>query len=79
MDPLFKEDHQDGIPDVISSRCFMGRTRRFFNFEGSLNKLLELGVYDGGNLRPLQARLKLSAGLGAGLKGSELQKFLYSQ
>jgi L-asparaginase len=36
-------------------------------------------VYDGGNLRPLQARLKLSAGLGAGLKGSELQKFLYSQ
>jgi L-asparaginase len=77
--PFLRKIIRDGIPVVISSRCFMGRTRRFFNFEGSLNKLLELGVYDGGNLRPLQARLKLSAGLGAGLKGSELQKFLYSQ
>lgn len=76
--PFLRKIIRDDIPVVITSRCFMGRTRQFFAYEGSLNKLLELGAYDGGNLRPLQARLKLAAGLGAGLKGPDLQKYLYN-
>jgi L-asparaginase len=35
-----------------------------------------MGVYDGGWLRPHQARLRLAVALGAGLKGETLQKYL---
>ena len=35
-----------------------------------------MGVLDGGNLRPLQARLRLAVGLGAGMDPRELQSYL---
>ncbi len=35
--------------------------------EGNMARLIEIGVLDGGGLRPVQARLKLSVAIGAGL------------
>jgi len=37
---------------------------------------MEMGVMEGGSLRPIQARLKLAAGLGAGLRRADLQQYL---
>lgn len=67
---------KSGIPVLLTSRCIKGHVRRMFSFEGSVNKLLDNGALDGGSLNPLQARLKLSVGIGAGLKGEELQKYI---
>jgi L-asparaginase len=67
---------KSGIPVVLTSRCMKGHVRRMFSYEGSVNKLLDSGAIDGGNLNPLQARLKLSVGIGAGLEGEELQKYM---
>jgi L-asparaginase len=47
-----------------------------YAYEGSAQKLLEIGVLSGGNLTPLQARLKLAVGIGAGLTGKDLQRYL---
>lgn len=74
--PFLRKILRDNIPIVITSRCIKGRTRPSYTFEGSLDRLLELGAYDGGSLKPVQARLKLAVALGAGLKGNDLQKYL---
>ncbi|MCD6184106.1 MAG: asparaginase [Thermovirga sp.] len=72
LKPLLKK----GLPIVITSRCHKGHTSIQYAYEGSTKKLLEMGVYDGGWLRPHQARLRLAVALGAGLKGENLQKYL---
>ena len=66
------------IPVVIASRCFQGRVGRMYGYEGSAKRLIEMGVLDGGDLRPTQARLKLAVGLGGGLKSKSLQLYLLS-
>ena len=45
------------IPVVITSRCSQGRVGRMYGYEGSAKRLIEMGVLDGGGLRPTQARL----------------------
>ena len=72
LKPLLKK----GFPIVITSRCHKGHTSIQYAYEGSTKKLLEMGAYDGGWLRPHQARLRLAVALGAGLKGENLQKYL---
>ncbi len=72
MKALLKRD----IPIVVTSRCALGRVLSLYPFEASFRRLAELGVLSGGNLRPLQARLRLSVGIGAGLRGKELQDYL---
>jgi len=64
------------IPVVITSRCSQGRVSRMYGYEGSAKRLIEMGVLDGGGLRPTQARLKLAVGLGGGLKAKSLQLYL---
>lgn len=66
------------IPVVITSRCSQGRVGRMYGYEGSAKRLIEMGVLDGGGLRPTQARLKLAVGLGGGLKSKSLQLYLLS-
>ena len=61
---------------VVTSRCQMGRVLSLYDFEASAKRLFEMGVLDGGNLRPLQARLRLAVGLGAGMDPRELQSYL---
>jgi len=68
------------VPVVITTRCPEGHTREIpYSFEGSMSRLLEMGVLEGGSLRPAQARLKLAAGLGAGLRRADLQQYLLEQ
>ena len=70
---LVKED----IPVVITSRCHQGHTRGMpYTFEGNMARLIEIGVLDGGGLRPVQARIKLSVAIGAGLSRQEIQSYL---
>lgn len=67
---------KSGTQIVITTRCPRGHTIDQYGFEGSARKLHELGVLDGGPLRPEQARLRLAVGLGAGYKGEKLQEYL---
>jgi L-asparaginase len=67
---------REEVPIVLTSRCVNGRVIPGSNFEGSAYRLIEMGVYNGGGLNPLQARIKMSLGLGAGLKGEELQAYI---
>jgi L-asparaginase len=64
------------IPLVVTSRCNQGRVVKNRSYEGSAAKLVEMGALDGGALRPQQARLRLAVGLGAGLTGKDLQRYL---
>ena len=78
--PHIKKLVKDDIPVVITSRCPQGHTRGMpYTFEGNMARLLEIGVFDGGGLRPLQARLRLAVALGAGLSRQELQAYLLEE
>jgi len=66
------------IPVLLTSRCLTGHVKKMFAYEGSVNRLLECGVLNGGNLSPVHGRLKLAVGIGAGLKGAALQEYLLS-
>jgi L-asparaginase len=78
--PHIKKLLKDAIPVVITTRCPEGHTRETpYSFEGSMTRLLEMGVLDGGHLRPAQARLKLAAGLGAGMRKDDLQRYLFDE
>lgn len=75
--PHIKKLVKDDIPVVITTRCHQGHTRKMpYTFEGNMVRLLEIGVLDGGHLRPPQAQLRLAAGLGSGLRKEELQNYL---
>lgn len=75
--PYIKKLVKDGIPIVITSRCHQGHTNSIGqSFEGSYVRLMEIGVLDGGHLRPTKARLKLAAGLGEGMNRESLQSYL---
>lgn len=77
--PYLKALVRDGVPVVVVSRCLRGCVMEDSSFEGAFLKLKEFGVMNGGFLSPLQARLKLAVGIGANLKGEELQKYLLDQ
>ena len=74
--PYIKKFLKEEVPIVLTSRCINGRVIPGSNFEGSAYRLIEMGVYNGGGLNPLQARIKMALGMGAGLKGEELQAYL---
>lgn len=77
--PPVKALLKDNIPIVVVSRCPLGHIRKSYTFEGSVNKLLEMGVMTGGNLSPIHARLKLAVGIGAGLKEKDLQNYILNK
>lgn len=70
---------RDDVPVVAVSRCARGCVLGSQLFEGSFAKLAEIGVMNGGPLTPAQARIKLAVGLGAGLKGADLQNYLLNR
>ncbi len=74
--PHIKSLLKSKIPVLLTSRCMKGHVRRMFKFEGSVSRLLDSGAINGGNLNPLHARLKLSVGIGAGLKDDNLAKYI---
>jgi len=72
LKPLIKND----TAVVITTRCRRGHTNTLYGFEGSARRLLEMGVMDGGGLRPEHARLRLAVGLGAHFSKEDLQLYL---
>ncbi len=67
------------VPVLLSSRCPFGQVMSLYGFEGSASRLFEIGVLNGGDLHPLKARLRLAVGIGAGLSGQDLQKYVFSR
>ena len=72
LKPIMK----NGTVIVITTRCRRGHTATLYGYEGSTKRLLEMGLLDGGGLRPEQARLRLAVGLGAGFSREDLQLYL---
>ncbi len=77
--PHLKALVRSGVPVVMASRCMKGYVLDNSSFEGSFLKLKEFGVMSAGFLTPLQARLRTAVGIGAGLKGADLQKYLLAR
>jgi len=74
--PYIKKFLKEEVPIVLASRCINGKVIPGHNFEGSAYRLIEMGVLNGGGLNPVQARIKISLGLGAGFKGDDLQAYI---
>lgn len=74
--PPIKSIVRRGIPVVLTSRCQRGQVLPMYSYEGSALRLFKAGVLNGGRLFPLQARLKLAVGIGAGYRGDALQQYL---
>ena len=74
--PYIKKFLREEVPVVLTSRCINGKVIQGLSFEGSAYRLLEMGVLDGGGLNPVQGRIKMALGLGAGLNGEALQAYL---
>lgn len=74
--PYLKALVRDGIPVVVVSRCPQGCVFTSESFEGAFSRMSEFGIMSGGFLTGEQARLKLAVGIGAGLKGEDLQNYL---
>jgi len=65
-------------PVVITSRSFRGRVGCTYGYVGGGRRLAERGAIFAGARRPLQARIDLMLGLGAGLDIAELREMLES-
>ncbi|MDY2984530.1 MAG: asparaginase domain-containing protein [Synergistes jonesii] len=64
------------IPVVITSRCLLSHVHKTNDFEGSFDKLTEMGVMSGGRLNPYKARIRLALGISAGLTDDGLSLYL---
>ena len=67
------------IPVVVVSRCFQGHVHKTNDFEGSFDRLSEMGVMSGGRLNPFQARIRMTLGIGAGLTDNGLSLYMLNQ
>ena len=74
--PFLRKILRTDMPVVLASRCPIGCVRPGVDFEGSARRLLEMGLIGAGTLTPLQARIRLAVGLGAGLKDQELRSYM---
>lgn len=67
-----------GVPVIVASRCYEGRTRPVYGKDSGGVTLMESGALFAGDISAVKARLLLSALLGAGLSGDELAKAVQS-
>jgi L-asparaginase len=77
--PLLRKVVRGGLPVVLTSRCPVGRVQDDQDFEGGSKGLLEMGLISGGTLTPLQARIRLAVGLGAGLADQALKTYMLGE
>ncbi|MCX7828045.1 MAG: asparaginase [Thermanaerothrix sp.] len=76
--PHLKNIIRRRVPVVITSRCQLGRVLPLYDFEGSAKRLIDMGAIDGGTLRPVQARLRLSVAVGAGMEEQQIREYMLS-
>ena len=74
--PLLRKLLRSDIPIVLAARSPGGRVQATDDFEGSAKQLLEMGIIGADTLSPHQARIRLAVGLAAGLKDTELGKYV---
>lgn len=67
------------VPVVITSRCPRCVVHETNECEGSFVKLTEMGVIPGPGLSPLNARIRLSIGISAGLTEKGLRLYMLDQ
>lgn len=77
--PVLRNIIRRRIPVVIVSRCFIGHVHKTNDFEGSFEKLEEMGVMSGGRLNPFKARIRLAVGMAAGLTDRGLSLYMLNQ
>lgn len=73
---LLRKIMKANVPLVLASRCPQGGVLPGRDFEGSASRLLDMGLLSAGNRTPLQARIRLALGLGAGLSGADLRSYM---
>jgi L-asparaginase len=59
--------HGEGKPVVIASRVHRGRVGATYGYVGGARRLVEAGAILAGSRRPVQARIDLMLGIGAGM------------
>jgi len=65
-----------GIPVALTTRCSSGQVGPFYGFPGGGRSWQEAGALMAGRLSGPKARVALALGLGAGLQGAALARFL---
>jgi L-asparaginase len=65
-----------GVPVALASRTGAGSVGPFYAFPGGGAAWLRAGILLAGDLTPVQARVALALGMGAGLTGDELRALL---
>ncbi|MCF7936925.1 MAG: asparaginase [Synergistales bacterium] len=74
--PYVRSITKRDVPVALTSRCQRGIVQTQATYEASPRRLLEMGVLNGGNLRPLQCKIRLAVGIGAKMDSTELQRYL---
>lgn len=65
-----------GVPVALASRTGAGSVGAFYGFPGGGTTWVRAGILLAGDLTPVQARVALALGLGAGLAGADLARLL---
>lgn len=65
-----------GVPVALASRTGAGAVGAFYAFPGGGATWARAGILLAGDLTPVQARVALALGMGAGLRGDELRALL---
>lgn len=77
--PMIRNLVRSRVEVAIVSRCFQGSVHKTNDFEGSFEKLEELGVMTGGRLNPFKARIRMTLGIAAGLTHNGLSLYMQNQ
>ena len=77
--PMIRNLVRSRVEVAVVSRCFQGSVHKTNDFEGSFEKLEELGVMSGGRLNPFKARIRMALGIAAGLTHNGLSLYMLNQ
>ncbi len=77
--PMIRNLVRGRVEVAIVSRCFQGSVHKTDDFEGSFEKLEELGVISGGKLNPFKARIRMALGIASGLTHNGLSLYMLNR
>ncbi len=77
--PMVRNLIRSRVEVAVVSRCFQGSVHKTNDFEGSFEKLDELGAISGGKLNPFKARIRMALGIAAGLTHNGLSLYMLNQ
>lgn len=77
--PMIRNLVRSRVEVAVVSRCFQGSVHKTNDFEGSFEKLEEIGVISGGKLNPFKARVRMALGISSGLTHNGLSLYMQNQ